>query len=324
MGNLRVRIVAVAVAVHCAVLAVPVHTAQRRPPGLTISLRLTPSRLTAPLPAVTPPAAPVQRVAQPPGPPRSGERATARTTRHAPTSAAPPRPVRSAWRPSAAPGPVGTREEAEPVGLTASSTGRAGGAVAGAASLSGRPGIAEGDGPDLGGVGRSTGPGVMGSAGGAPDPTPETSPAPRSPGKAAPRPAVPVPAALPAEPVEDTPAPNPPAALPEPKPVAVTPKPAPAEPPKPAPEDNLPAKPRPLSRPLPSFPRSVREQLGAETSVSVSLSVSASGEVTAVSVTGSSGLGALDEAAAAACRRWRFSRARAGATFHQTFRIKPL
>jgi len=150
----------------------------------------------------------------------------------------------------------------------------------------------------------------------------------RSPGgtqTSAPQPAPkPAPAAPARPPPEPQPEPKPeaqPEAKPEPKPEA---KPEPKPEPKPEAKDERPSRPQPLSRPQPSFSRAAREQLSGPVSVTVSITVSASGDVTSVSVTNSSGVGAIDSAAVSACHGWRFSAAKQGASFTQTFRIKPL
>ncbi len=150
----------------------------------------------------------------------------------------------------------------------------------------------------------------------------------RSPGgtqTSAPQPA---PKPAPAAPARPQPEPQPepkpeaqPEAKPEPKPEA---KPEPKPEPKPEAKDERPSRPQPLSRPQPSFSRAAREQLSGPVSVTVSITVSASGDVTSVSVTNSSGVGAIDSAAVSACHGWRFSAAKQGASFTQTFRIKPL
>lgn len=129
--------------------------------------------------------------------------------------------------------------------------------------------------------------------------------------------AAPKPEPVPVAPAPVVPKPEPPAA-----PVATAAMPQPR--PKPEPHDALPSRPQPLTRPYPDIPRSARESLHETVAVTVQISVSAAGSVTGVSVTNSSGNAAIDSAASAACRRWRFSAARNGGTFHQTFRIKPL
>ena len=58
-------------------------------------------------------------------------------------------------------------------------------------------------------------------------------------------------------------------------------------------------------------------------SVTIAIHVSASGAVTGVEVSSSSGIGGIDAAARAAGRRFRFSRAENGKTFYQTFRYSP-
>lgn len=108
-----------------------------------------------------------------------------------------------------------------------------------------------------------------------------------------------------------------------------TPIPAPTATPRPAPkpEESLKPKaddaPRPdrvdntfhraqvRSAPHPSYPSDAKAN-NQEGKVTLRLEISADGDVTDVSVTGSSGVGSLDEAAARGARRWKYTPARRG------------
>ncbi|MBI5835365.1 MAG: energy transducer TonB [Armatimonadetes bacterium] len=183
---------------------------------------------------------------------------------------------------------------------------------------------------------RAAGDGVLGlTASGGPEPTPTTS---RGGGRPGPGGAVdidiepqpkPVPAAAPAPlPAAMTPRPEP-AAQPQPRPEPrpeVRPEPTPEPKPEPKPEPraepkpkpDLPATPRLLGRATPSFPAVTKGG-----SVTIAIHVGASGEVSEVEVTSSSGISGVDSAARSAGRRFRFSRAENGKTFYQTFRYSP-
>jgi protein TonB len=114
----------------------------------------------------------------------------------------------------------------------------------------------------------------------------------------------------------------------DPKPEAHKADPPKAEPStKPTPrtpvDDGLPAWPQPLSRPQPVFPATALEGRDQPVTVTVTLHVAASGEVAEVVVSDPSGVPAVDAAARDACRRWRFSAARQGKRFAQTFKVRP-
>ncbi|MBI2299457.1 MAG: TonB family protein [Armatimonadetes bacterium] len=224
------------------------------------------------------------------------------------------------------------------------------------ASAEGRPSGA--DGPGGGGPGAVTGgvpggvpggvvggspPGVPGGTGDAPGLTPASF-APSRPSAGAgngggaerqpPRPVVrhkaeaaPVgPAA--ASPPAPAAAPAPHAAAPQPERDAPAPALArpsePKDPPaaKPAPADDLPERPRPTARPRPDGLRS--EKLTSRVPLRVHIAVSADGHITSVSVSSSCGDSAIDDRVCSFVRReWRFSRARQGGSFSQTFQVQP-
>ena len=239
---------------------------------------------------------------------------------------APGRLATSAALPNAAtPGPGGARIGVTGPGEIMVRPGTAapvGGGLRIAASSS--AGVAAG----LAGAGR----GADGTSAGSSQPTPRSGVSAPRPGAAVDvatppsRPALPAtPAPTPPPPATPVPAPTPAAAPPKvvapavPAPRPTPPPPPAAKPePKPEPKSDLPAEPRLVSRATPSFPPA-----DAAGSVTIAIAVNAGGTVTSVDVTNSSGSSAIDSAARAAGRRFRFSPAQQGKTFYQTFRYSP-